>query len=69
MGEDKKFEEQFNEVREFKGVGYMVVFSTSREGKKCASYLLSQVTGILKHVFSEVVTAFKKSASHSCKNV
>lgn len=33
MGEDKKFEEEFNEAREFKGVGYTVAFPTSREGK------------------------------------
>lgn len=37
--EEQKIEEEFSEIREFKGIGYMVVFPTSGTMEKSTSHL------------------------------
>lgn len=64
MKEEQEIEEEFNEIRESKGIGYMVVFPTSKAREKSTAHLSSQMTEFLRYSFSEIVIIFQRSGSH-----
>lgn len=48
---EQKIEKEFSEIREFKGIGYMVVFPTSGAREKNTSHLSSQMIEFLRYSF------------------